>query len=182
MIVIGGRFVAPLRGMISGIDQAEKGEYKVAIGKSGKRWLYNDDIKGCASHIYVEGEPGSQGFGGSVISFKLLNGDVLNLRGPWHTNSHSMFADTGIDLRDRSITFGVIGTDREFVSNSMSMAISNVLYFDTEPTEGSFNRIKDLANKMAIERGQELAFYSESEGGSQCGFTHALKKETKYGD
>lgn len=175
-IVLGGRYAIHDRSMISGISEAESRKFKVVMGNQGRRWLYNDEIPGCGAWVYCEGGPGSKGFGGSTITFQLLEGGELSLKGPWHGNPDSMFRETGIDLRKRHITYGVIGENREYARDAGGWAITNVLYFDTEPQEGDFSRIEQLANEFAMLLGKEVAFYSETHGGSTNGFTHALKK------
>jgi len=176
-IVIGGNYTIYDRPMISGIGEAESKKFKVIVGKSGKRWLYNDDVRGCGANVYVEGVKGSPGFGGSTITFQLVEGGELQLKGPWHSNCDSLYRDTGIDLRMRHITYGVIGLDRTYNRNSQLWVIENVIYFDSAPVEGDFNRIEQLANEKAIELGREVAYYSQSHGGSTCGFTQALKNK-----
>lgn len=84
-LVLGGDFADQAYSMFSAAGDAESHKYKPIVGKSGRRWLYNDTLFGASAHIYVEGLPGSRGFGGSTVSFPLLDGGKLDLKGPWHS-------------------------------------------------------------------------------------------------
>jgi hypothetical protein len=167
---LGGSWTDGPYQMISGQGEAVSRPLKVATAANGTRWLYNDDLPNAGAFIYVEGGPNSQGFGGSTIPFKLVDGTTLELKGPWHSNSDALFKSTGIDLRERHVTWGCIGTERDY-TNSRS-TIRGLLYFDPEGgLEGPFNRIETMANAMAKERDVKLCYFSGSHGGSSCGFT-----------
>ena len=167
-IAIGSDFTPDRYGMISGQGEAAKHRYDLHVGKSGRRWLVStsDDR---ASNVYVEGGPGSQGFGGAELVFTLRDGSAVTLKGPWHSNSDSLFRDTGVDVRNEHYTFGVIGTGREYRNTGGSATITGVIHADKGPTKGQFSRINDLAQQMADERQQTLFYYQESKGGSSCG-------------
>ena len=165
-LIIGGNFTTPPYSMFSGIAEAASHKYHKYIGKSGKIWLVGDETA-CAESIYVDGGVGSLGFGGRTMTFELIDGSTIDLIGPWHSNTESLFADTGIDIRDKFYTWGCIGTDRHF-SNGNS-GISNLIYFDTDPVLGPYNRIKTLAKQLSEERQQCLYYYSESRSGSSLG-------------
>lgn len=162
-LTIGGTFVASHRPMICGSAEAEGNRYKLYVGRSGTIWLVGiSEDQGNA--VYVQGGPNSDGFGGRVLTFRLENGcDSISLKGPWHTNPSSLLSDTGIDVRDKFYTFGVVGEGREYP------AITKLLWFDTEPVIGSFDRVKQKAQEIANERGQTVFYYMESRGGSSCG-------------
>lgn len=160
---IGGDYVDRNYSMFSGQAEAQQNLYKIAIGKSGRIWLYST-----ADNIYVQGGPKSDGFGGALLEFKLYNGcDSIKLKGPWHSNSDALFQDTQVDIRDTHLTWGVIGTNREWIEGRT--VIKDIIWFDKEPLYGTFNRVEDQAKKLASERQQTLYKYVRSLGGSSCG-------------
>jgi hypothetical protein len=160
-------FVIQRQQMISGRGSAESRRYHKYLGRSGKTWLVADQPN-AAANIYVEGGPNSDGFGGSTLTFSLVDGGEVKLKGPWHANSDSLFADTDIDVRDRHYTYVVIGRRRESGEHYESI-IADVLYRDDEPQLGSFHRGDELARQWAREIGAQVFLYSESEGGSSHG-------------
>jgi|SRR5215813_3051286 len=163
---LGGDFIHPSYSMVSGSAIAESNTYTKVLSKTGKIYLVADRPD-AASYIYVEGGPGSDGFGGRTLAFTLTDGTVLQLKGPWHTNPHDLLANTGIDLRNKFMTWGCVGTGREH----SPMRVTGLVYFDPEPTIGAFDRVEKLAERMAEQRIEQLAYFSESQGGSSCGFT-----------
>lgn len=165
-IVIGGTFTVPRRGMISACAPNDE-TWKIAIGKTGRIWLYHPDRSG----VWVSGGPQSRGCGGNTVSFELADGlGTINLVGPWHSNSDAFFKDTGIDVRDKHVTWGCIGTGRNHDNNTDAAQITGILYFDTEPTIGLFERVDLLAWEMQQARPDvPLFMYWESAGGSSHG-------------
>jgi len=166
-LILGGNFTEAPYSMFAASGEAESLCYKLAVGKSGRRWLYNDENFNAGANIYVEGGKGSQGFAGREISFPLLDGTNLALVGPWASNSDSLFKDTGIDLRRRHATWGCIGRRREH--HNERTAICDLVFFDPEPIEGAFDRVERLAEALSNERDELLYYYSMSYGGSSCG-------------
>lgn len=166
-LVIGGVFTEAPYSMFSASADAESGVYKLVTGKGGRRWLYNDEKFNAGANIYVEGRKGSQGFAGRTIRFPLLDGGFVELTGPWASNSVSLFEETGVDLRERHATWGCIGLRREH--RNERTAICDIIWFDKEPIEGSFNRVEELAIELSNSRGEPLYYYSMSHGGSSCG-------------
>jgi hypothetical protein len=161
-LILGGTFTTPPYSMISGIDEALSRKYHKHIGKSGKIWLVSNELA-CAENIYVDGGAGSRGFAGRTMTFELVDGSTVNLIGPWCSNTEALFVDTGIDVRDKFYTWGCIGTSRS------GNGISNLIYFDTDPVLGTFNRIETLAKQLSEERQQCLYYYSQTRGGSTLG-------------
>lgn len=135
-------------------------------------WYISTNDASPASHIYVaskdpEVNKKSQGFAGRTITFNLEDGSVDKVQGPWHTNSDSLYKETGVDLRDQHLTFGVIGKGYE--GNLRESRILNVLHKDEDWTLGEFNRIQKLAQALANKLGEELYVYQQSQGGSSQG-------------
>lgn len=160
-------YVIERQPMVCGSAEAESRKYHKYVGKSGKIWLVADQ-EDAASNVYVEGGPNSDGFAGRTLTFSLVEGGEVSLKGPWHANSDSLFADTGVDVRDRVFTFVVISRDRKSGEHYESIMV-DVLYRDEEPQLGSFHRGDVLARQWAKEIGAPVFLYSQSKGGSSCG-------------
>ncbi len=163
-------FTQPPYSMICGSAEAEKHRYHIHVDKSGKRWLVADQPD-CASNVYVEGGPNSNGFGGRELSFTLVDGSILKLKGPWHTNADSLFQATGVDVRDKYLTYGVVAEKREYrkKDGGMRATLISILHQDAKPVIGKFNRIQQIALGIAKKLNQTVQYYSESAGGSSCG-------------
>lgn len=153
--------------MRCGSYEAEQRRYKKVIGKLGKIWLYAVQDNP-ADNIYVSGGKNSDGFGGRSISFTLEDGTIEELSGPWHTNSDDLYNNTGIDLRDKHLTFVVIGKGRKTLRTKQGWVdiILDVLYKDDKPTIGKFERGEVIAQKLANKLKQTVYCYSQSQGGS----------------
>lgn len=107
-----------------------------------------------------------EGFGGRVIPLKCSDGTTFDLNGGWHGNSDALFRATGVDVRDKHLTFVVLAKERSFTEDrSMRTILRDVVYKDEVPTVGKFQRWKTLVKQFP-----EAAFYySQSNGGSSCG-------------
>ena len=167
-------------GMICGSAEAERRTYKKIVGTSGRTWLVAVQPNE-ADNIYVSGGKNSQGYAGRTLTFKLENGSTMKLQGPWHSNSAALFADTNYDIRDKYLTFGVIGLDRSYGPGPglNPVTIKDVLYKDECWTLGTFDRIEVLAQKAANEIGKPVVRFTKSKGGTSCGFTKPKTSEVQ---
>lgn len=164
--------------MICGSANAESRVYKQLVGKSGRIWLVAVQPNE-ADNIYVSGGKNSQGFAGRTLAFKLEDGSTMKLQGPWHSNSAALLADTGYDIRDKYLTFGVIGLGREYGTalGLHPITIKDVLHKDAQWVLGEYNRITVLAQVAANEIGKAVVYYMKSKGGTSSGFTEPEKGE-----
>lgn len=155
---------------VCGFKEAESSIYSLHIGKTGYRWLLSTRDN-CADEIYVE-IPHVPGFGGADIEFTLIDLTSLVIKGPRHSNCDAFFLDTGIDVRDKCRTFGVIaekfGKKPRFTDPPLLL---NVIHIDTQPQIGAFDRIGVLAQQLSDIRKKEFVFYIETNGGAHCGRT-----------
>lgn len=154
--------------MISGSHKAQIRKYHKYIGKSGRIWLVADQPNE-GDNIYVSGGPNSDGFGGRTLTFTLVDGTEIKLKGPWHTNSRSLLADTDIDVTDKYLTFGVIARNLESGPSYMGTLV-DIVYQDKEPVIGTFDRIREMAQEMSNSRKEKLYYWSKSEGGGRRGW------------
>lgn len=164
-LIIGGDFTVPNYASVSARPHESIG-HKIAMGKSGRIWLYQDG----ESRVHVSGGPGSRGFGGSTVSFTLAGGlGKIDLVGPWASNADSFFKDTGIDVRDNFNTWGCVGTGRSYDSNTGETRITGLVWFDHDATKGQYDRVDYLAWELQEKSDVPLYSYMESEGGSHHG-------------
>jgi len=156
--------------MICGSEEAENRIYKVLLGKSGKRWFVANQLNP-ADNVYVEGGRNSDGFGGRTLNFRTESGEIIALKGPWHSNSKGLYDDTGYDIRAKSLTQGICALDRKRGYPEPELYIG-VLYFDECPVLGEYERIEKLAQTLADEHGKKICYAMKSMGGGVSSWTN----------
>jgi hypothetical protein len=133
-------------------------------GKSGSIW-YVGDCEEKGAHVFCSTRDKS-GFGGGEIKFPLKDGAVDSIKGPWHSSCDSLFDDTGIDVRDKHFTMGIISKGRGFTGNPYHYTImKDVLYRDDKPILGDFHRVTLLAMEISKKMDASVYCYNESRGG-----------------
>lgn len=149
--------------MVSGQGNAQSFIYKKHTGKSGANWFIPINSEEPAAHVQVHypSSKYSDGYGGAALLFQLDDGTTYRAQGPWHSNSDSLFRDTGIDIRDKHLTFVVLSK----ASKGYPTELIDVVYQDPQPLLGKFDRYKDLIKQFPEAR----YYYSESSGGSFSG-------------
>jgi len=151
-----------------GRDEVKKRVYRKVETEAKIWYIPIQDNAADDLHVFIKNKGGKigsfEGYGGATLNFLLEDGTTDAVKGPWHSNSLSLFNDTGIDLRNNTITIGAIGKDRTFEGNTTFL--EDVLYEDTDWVLGSFNRIKDMAQEFADKLGIKVWYYSQSTGGS----------------
>lgn len=141
------------------------------IGKSKAIW-YVGDCEEKAQQVFCSNND-KHGFGGSTLTFPLVDGTEDKVKGPWHGNADSLFSDTGIDVQNLHYTQGIISEERSRLGPpSYFTVMKNVLYRDEIPIMGEFYRVTKIAMEMAKKLNKTLCCYSESRGGSSCGFIY----------
>lgn len=135
-------------------------------------WFYTLEDYDPAGHIYCHHyeDEESKGFGGRTIVFNIGKSGQYHAAGPWHSNSDSLFEHTGVDLRNKHLTFVCVARHRVFEQNDT--ILEDILYIDKLPTLGKFDRGKEIAQKLADELKVPVCRYSESTGGSSCGYEY----------
>ena len=166
-------FTPNKRNMLSGIEEVGKRKFTMIKGKSGKIWLIAVQ-ENAADNIYVEGGPDSKGFGGRSLVFELENGAEIELIGPWHSNSESLFNDTGLDIQDKHISFVVIAKERDF-GDGFTPTLKDIIYMDEKPVIGYSDRGEELAGEYADKLGVTLYLYKETSGGSYLGTVEPME-------
>jgi len=164
----------------------EKILYKVVIGKSGKRWIIPVNGNSKASDIHVEAEKIEQdpnyrefqGYGGATLTWPLENGESVSLKGPWHSNSDSLFSDTGIDLRKESMTIGIVALNRRSLKLN-DYAFSDVLHQDLQWTPGDHTRIGQIAQEYANKLNKKVYCAYKSLGGACASWKDPITDKTQ---
>lgn len=184
-LVIGGYWSESYQPMISAIGEVYDKVWVKYVGKSGKIWLLPKD-EPQNSMVIVQGDPGSQGFGGREMEFKLDTGETLVLKGPWSSNHDAFWGDTGVDRRAHYRTWGCIGRNRTFATYtgkyaSSVMTINDLVYIDPEDgIIGEYDRINKIAKRMAFERDELLFKYSCTYGGSSSSCIMPYENDPEY--
>lgn len=175
-------FVEESYQMFSGQGEAVSHKYHKYIGKSGNIWLVADS-KSPADNIYVTNNPQNTtdknsrwaGFGGATLKMPLVEGGVFELHGGWHTNSESLFCDTGVDLRDKHETFVVLSKEMEYTEDGTYRRIfKGIVYKDDKPIFGPYHRYEDLIRKYP----EAQYYYMKSHGGGSSGSCEYYRKKS----
>lgn len=140
-------------------------------------WLYPADpnFPDAAHFIYYrhDGDFRSDGFGGATLTFATPEGEV-SLQGPWNSNANSLYAATGVDLRDCHLTRGIIALGREY-SGVGAATYRDVLHLDSDWTRGRFSRIEDLAKDLSASLNCEIYYAVISRGGGCSSYVRPLR-------
>jgi len=150
--------------MKSAQAEAQALRYEMFLGKSGRRWLVAVQPNR-ADNIYVEGKSGSDGFGGATLTFPLQDGEQIALTGPWKASARSLFADTGLDIRDKFLTIGIVARERESRGYLQACTYRGVLHRDTDWVLGLFDRVDRIAQWWADALGRPVYYGMLSQGG-----------------
>lgn len=110
--------------------------------------------------------PNSEGYGGSRLKFPLGNGEVDEVKGPWHGGSYNFEKDTGIRITDLHYTFVTIAT--RDMPGFMNYDPDSIVYQDPGWVLGPFMRGERLARQLADIMEIPLYKVSESAGGASA--------------
>jgi hypothetical protein len=152
--------------------------YTKVVDKGGRAWLYPVDVPNPADHIHVTNssnwDEAGEGYGGSTLTFVLEDGELFKLRGGWHSNSSSFFSATGVDIRDKHYTRGVIALNWEHHVNPNNYKRyergTGVKLFEDGWTVSEYSRVKDFALELGEKLKCKLYYYEQSFGGSSSGW------------
>jgi hypothetical protein len=157
--------------MVSGQGTVYDRTYRKVQGN--KYTWYIPLVDNAAAGIHVDRhDPRSDGYGGSILEFKLEDGTVDKVKGPWHSNSDALYADTGVDLRGQYYTRVVLARNRVYSGMGLRGTFIDVFYFEEEPVKGVFNRYIEIVQRFLDENPEwdGMVFYhADSEGGSSSG-------------
>lgn len=132
-------------------------------------YLIPTNIPNPGDYLYWIAENHSNRSGTGMAHFKLEDGSVVEEAGWWHTNSDALFESTGIDVRDKHMTWTAVLKASYGILRPIDLTRpDNVIVQDAEPTIGTFDREEDLAraSEIADEWGHPVFFYKVTSGGS----------------
>lgn len=115
-----------------------------------------------------------RGFGGATLQFKLEDGTIDNVKGPWHSNPDALLQSTGYDVRNKSLTWGCISKHKSYEPNDKvyggsDQIFKDLIYIDDDPVIGEYTRIEKLAQEYANKLNMTIYYHNNSCGGSQTG-------------
>jgi hypothetical protein len=144
------------------------------------------DICNSADWLHVDThDPRSDGYGGSTLNFKLLDGLIDPVKGPWHTNSTAFRHDTGIDIEDLHETRVVLYKTRQVTKTTrrhermddgrlvwgnwpteITEKVEPPIYEEKDFVLSDFYRGERIAHAIAALREEPIYVESYSRGGS----------------
>jgi hypothetical protein len=133
-------------------------------------FLIPQNVPNPADYIHFSNPKNTNGYGGKLLIFRMGEISKMSVQGPWHTNSHHLLGETGIDLREQHHTWGFV-YDRVNDFNRPYAGIDGLYFNDPDGTWvlGRFNRIENMAIKIATELGRSVQYYKLSQNGSASG-------------
>lgn len=155
--------------MHSASGEAAQYRYRLATGKDGRRWVYAD-APNAADQVWVDGGPRSEGSGGRTLTFELADGGAVALQGPWKTSADGLFTATGVDIRDRYTTRGIVALERERGRVYGPDIYREIIHYDEGPLVGTFDRVRDIARAAANVHGVRVSVGVISQGGGFGGW------------
>jgi hypothetical protein len=155
--------------MTSASGEAAKHRYILALGKDGKKWVYAD-APNAADQVWVDGGPRSEGSGGRTLTFELSDGGTVDLQGPWKTGADGLLKATGIDIRDRYTTRGIVALERDKGNVYAPDTYRQIIHYDEAPVIGTFDRVRDVAQAAANTLGVRVQVGVISQGGGYGGW------------
>lgn len=177
MKILQTNYVVKKEADLCGSYEAEKCEYELYRGKSGKYWLVAKQPN-AADNIYVASKDGkARGSAGQVLAFSLGAGNSITLQGPRHGNFFAFSDDTGIDLSGKHLTQGLVALHYH-MHNGHDVFI-DIVYIDDKPVVGELNRIEKIAQTIADDNDCTVSYYSRSIGGSTFSLARPKSKKGK---
>ena len=169
-------------------NETDWADMRFGIVKDGEDyWLYPVNAERPADYIYYCSSRDHAGYAGRKFQFNLEPFGTFEWQGPWHSNADALFERTAIDLRYEHVTWGVIAKRGDYKlheqENGGSVYLDkfyDIVYIDDCPRRGAYDRIEQLAYRMALKSGERLRYYSCSRGGSHMG--HAIPETLRYAD
>lgn len=134
-------------------------EFALVKDRQGRGWLYSLDAKVPASQIYctdsANWDKAGEGFAGATLTFRLVTGEEFKLRGGGHSNADSLFAHTGVDLRNLYASIiHIWSKDGKSVYEEMDWVM------------GQYDRTKEVLKSLGLENDMVYVAHRTTEGGS----------------
>jgi len=107
--------------------------FRSVVGKNGRTYFYN----GNPTSVWMDGD--QEGSGGRTISYEMMDGDTVSLKGPWNSNAKDLLEQTGIDLTKMSYSFGLVFRNRREALDFEAGKDVNPMMSDLQWTVGEFD-------------------------------------------
>jgi hypothetical protein len=162
--------------MICGSSEAQNRKYHMIV-QGNETWLYADQPN-AADNVYYHNKisKNKDGFAGRTLSFTLVDGTIIKLLSPWHTNAEALYNKTGKDIRNTLLQKVVVANSleyREFKSKYGLVklpVLKGIFHIDEKPVLGNFNRGHNIAKGIANSIGKTVRLYIQTTTGSILGF------------
>ncbi len=159
--------------MVSAFSEQQKIElWDYHVCDDGEIWFWPAVHREPGSKVHVGsirvGRKRSEGYGGQTLTFLTKDGPIA-IQGPWHANTEALYQKTGVDLRDKHLTFGVLALDQRYDQRGGTVLIDVVHIDPNDGVVGRFQRIDEMGQKLADELDRPIYYYSRSSGGSSQG-------------
>lgn len=117
-----------------------------------------------ADHIFCVTD--QTGMAGRTMQFKLTNGGVDTVTGPWMSNADMLFDDAGIDVRDFSLVSYVIESDGDVLAQETN-AICN------------YKIPNRIAEQLATKLGKPVRLLKRGSSGGESGYIKPIPDPLK---
>lgn len=97
-------------------------------------------------------------------------GGVEEVSSLWRSSSEELFLDTGMDLRDKHLTFGVVSEIREI--GDLDIKMEEILHADESPVLGTIDRIDSIAQDLANGSGKTLFYIRKGVSQNKISIKH----------
>lgn len=148
--------------MTSGCGEQQVRTYE-RLTVDGQQYWVASDVPNRGDYVYGGGGPGSQGFGGRRMQFRLANGAVDDVIGPWHTGLRGY---PGVS--DRHWSWCALGRAIDYGRSGRLFGDAIVDPVFVDPAEGcvhEFDRADALAALYARSLGAEIVGVVITAGG-----------------
>lgn len=133
--------------------------------EDGCTWMYPACCANPADHLHVETQNDKRGYGGRTLDFTLVDGSVCALRGPWHSSPDCAPDSVRQAIEHTHATCGAIG------KRIVDGVVLDLMYHDTSPVVGEYDRIEKLAFELAHRDQTNYVYYVATCGGAHGGST-----------
>lgn len=154
--------------------------WRAMDGPGGRTYYYPVDVPNPGDHVHVDTkDPESRGYGGRTLEFKLEDGEVRSVKGPWHGGLQELYEQTGIRLADLHYT-------KVTVEAQGPNGSPEVVYKEDDFVLGQFMRGARIAYQLADALGRPVELHVNSAGGGMAGMIHPGERQhsmaTRRGD
>ena len=150
-------------GLRSDHAPAESYRYHRYYDAAGRQWFVADAPDAgdriCVSHVDAD-------FDVDLVTLTLTTDETVTVRGFWTSNPDALFDMTGVDVRDKCKTMGVVALGEEDFRVGVPATYTGVIHHDEVPVLGTHDRVLQIAQKAATKLGKPVyAAWKGASGG-----------------